>query len=163
MFREPVAQEFKCVLWCVGELEQFRILRSHSPSVDERLEVDYPVPVFAPVYHDQNFLRQLVGLRQRQDLEKLIHGAEAAREDHESLRKIGEPELAHEEVVKLKVQRRSDVLVRILLERKLNIQSDRLSSGFMRAEIGRLHDPGASARSDDEPVAAGGNLDRPLG
>ena len=51
----------------------------------------------------------------------------------------------------------------ILLEGQLDIQADGLASGFVGAEVGGFHDAGASAGGDDETVAAGGNLGRPLG
>ena len=50
------------------------------------------------------FLASFCVCDQREDFEQLVHGAEAAGEDHQRLRQIREPELAHEEVVELEVQ-----------------------------------------------------------
>ena len=72
--------------------------------------------------------------------------------DHERLREIREPELAHEEVVELEVQAVGDVRVRALLEGQPDVQADRLAAGFARAAVGRLHDSRAAARRDDEAV-----------
>ena len=65
--------------------------------------------------------------------------------------------------MKLEIERRSYVLVWVLLERELNIKSDALASGFVGAEVGGFHDSGTSAGGDHEAVSAGGNLGRPLG
>ena len=54
-----------------------------------------------------DLLGQLLGLRQRQHFHQLVHGAEAARKNHQRLRQVGEPELAHEEVVELEAQLRA--------------------------------------------------------
>src|SRR5579862_1481454 len=50
----------------------------------------------------------------------------------------------------------------MLLERKLNVQPNRLASGFVGAEVGSLHDAGAPAGSHDEAVAACRNPGRPF-
>ena len=55
---------------------------------------------------------ELLGLHQREDLEHLVERAEPARKDHERLRQVREPELAHEEVVELEVQAVGDVRIR---------------------------------------------------
>ena len=39
------------------------------------------VPVFAAIDDDQDFLGQFFGLREGQDFEEFVHGAEAAREN----------------------------------------------------------------------------------
>ena len=70
-------------------------------------------------------------MRKREDFKQLVHGAEAAGKDDQGLRKIGEPKLAHEEVVELEVQRRGDVGIRILLEGQMNIQADGLAAGLV--------------------------------
>ena len=111
IFRETIAQEFEGVFGGVDELELVEIFRRDRAGVRKGLEVEDTVPVFAAVDDDQNFLRQLVGLRESEDFEEFVHGAEAAGEDDESLGEIGEPEFAHEEVMELKVQRGRDVVV----------------------------------------------------
>ena len=163
VFRQAVAQELKGVLGVVDDLELVEVFRGNSAGVDEGLEVEDAVPVFAAVDDDQNFLGQLVGLREREDLEEFVHGAEAAGENDERLGKIGEPELPHEEVVKLKIQGGSDVPVGALFEGELNVQANRFSAGFVGAKVGGFHDAGTSAGGNHETAAARGNLDRPLG
>ncbi len=79
------------------------------------------------VQNDCYFLRQLLRLYQRQDLEKLVHRSESARKDHQRLRQIGEPELAHEEVMEFEVQFVRDVRIRPLLERQTDVQTDGLA------------------------------------
>src|SRR5579872_845342 len=65
--------------------------------------------------------------------------------------------------MELEVERRSNELVRVLLERKLNIESDALAACFKSAAVGGLHDAGPSAGGHDKAVTAGGDGDRPLG
>jgi hypothetical protein len=116
VFRKAIAQELEGVFGGVNDFELVEVLRGNGPSIDKGLEVKDAVPVFAAVDDDQNFLGQLVGLRERENFEQFIHGAEAAGKDDKGLGEIGKPEFAHEEVVKLKVQRGSDVLVGALFE-----------------------------------------------
>src|SRR4029077_10127726 len=144
-------------------LEQVQILGRDRAGVDEGLEVNDAVPVFAAVDDDENFLGQLVGLGQGEDFEEFVDGAEAAGENHQSFGEIGEPELAHEEIVKLEVERGRDVGIGILLEWEIDVEADGFASGFVGAEVGGFHDAGASAGGDDEAATAGGNLNRPLG
>ncbi len=113
---------------------------------------EHLVPVLAAVQDDQQLLRQLAGLRQRQDLEQLVERAEAARKDHQRLGQVGEPELPHEEVVELEVQLVGDVAVGALLERQPDVQPDRLAARLVRAAVGRLHDARPAARGDHEAV-----------
>src|SRR5580692_7880137 len=146
----------------VDDLEKFEIRRRYGTSVDEGLEVDDLVPVLAAVDDDQNLFCQLVGLSEGQDFEQFVHRAEAAGKDHQAFGEIGKPELAHEKVMELEVERWRDVLVRMLLEGELNIEADALASGFVSAQVSGFHDAGASAGGNHEAVAASGNGDRPL-
>src|SRR5579871_1222720 len=134
VLRQTVPEKFKGIFRRIGELEKFDVLRRDRARVDEGLEVQHPVPVLAAVNHNENFLGQLVRLGEGKDLEQFVHRAEAAGKNHQPLRQIREPELAHEEVVELKVQRRSDVLVGILFEGKLDVESDAFSAGLVCAE-----------------------------
>jgi len=163
VLRQAVPQEFEGIFRTIDDFEQLQIFGRHRARIDEGLEVDDLVPVFASVDDHENLLREFVGLGERQDFEELVHGAEAAGEDDESFGQIGEPELTHKKIVELEVQRRRDVLVRVLLEGKLDVESDALASSFVRAKVGCFHDAGASAGRDDETVAARGNLNGPLG
>ena len=88
------------------------------------------------------------GLDQRQCLEQLIHGAEAAREDDEGFRVLDEHRLAHEEVVELDAE--VDELVEALLERQLDVETDRQTATFTGAHVGRFHYARAAASDDGE-------------
>ena len=156
--REAGAKELERFLGIVGDFEQVIGMLDHITDVT-KAEIDDLVPVFAAVDDDENLLRQFLGLRESQDLEQFVHGAEAAGEDNESFGQIREPELAHEEVVKLEVERGRDELVRMLLERELDVQANTLAPGLMSAEICGFHDARASAGGDDETVAAGRDCD----
>ena len=82
------------------------------------------VPVAGPVKDDRDLAFQLVGLAEGQHLEELIEGPEAAREDDQGTRQVREPQLAHEEVVKLERQARRDEGVRALLMREPDVEAD---------------------------------------
>src|ERR1700687_122339 len=102
-FRQSIAQEREGVFWAVYDLELVDIFRGNGAGIDEGLKVDDAVPVFAAVDDHQDFLGQFIGLRERKNFEQFVHGSEAAGENDEGFGKIGEPEFAHEKVVKLKV------------------------------------------------------------
>jgi hypothetical protein len=67
----------------------------------------------------------LPGLDERQDLEQLVHRAEPAREDHQRAGEIGEPQLAHEEVVELEQKVGGDERIGPLLGREADGEADR--------------------------------------
>src|ERR1035438_9305915 len=121
------------------------------------------MPVFAAVDDDEDFLGKFVGLREGENFEEFVDGAEAAGKNHQRFGEIGEPELAHEEIVELEVERGRDVLVGILLEGQIDVEADGFASGLVGTEVGGFHDAGTTAGGDDEAVAAGGNLNGPLG
>jgi hypothetical protein len=75
-----------------------------APFSAKTCQVDDALPVARSVDEHGDLLGQLLGLRQGQQLEHLVQRAEAAGKDHQRLGQIGEPELAHEEVVELEVQ-----------------------------------------------------------
>src|SRR5204863_9597784 len=95
---------------------------------------------------------QFLCLCQGENLEQFVKSAETSREDHQSLRQVGEPVLPHEEVVELEIELGSNVAIRKLLERQSDIETYRLSSGLACAQVGSLHDPGSAAGSDDEAM-----------
>ena len=72
--------------------------------------------VFGAEKHDRHALAQLVRLHQGQDLEQLVERAIAAGEQHDRLGQVDEPELAHEEVMKIEVQFSADIRVVEFLE-----------------------------------------------
>ncbi len=142
------------VVHVVDRMEQIHILRRDHPHVDQVIEVDHLVPELRPVQHDRHLLRYLSGLHQRQGLHQLVQRAEPAREDHHGVGKGHKKELAHEEVMELEVQRRRDVLVRHLLERKGDVQADRIPPGHMRPQVCRLHDSRPPAAAYHETLRA---------
>jgi len=107
--------------------------------------VDQAAPVVAAQEHDRE-LDDLVGLDQGERLPELVHGAEAAGEDHEPARVADEHDLANEEVVE--VERDVAVGVAGLLVRQLDREADRQRAGVPSAAVGRLHQAGAAARDD---------------
>src|SRR5580704_1670139 len=163
VFGEAVAEEGEGVFGGVDELEQVQVFGGDGASVYEGLEVHDAVPVFAAVDYYENFLGQFIGLREGEDFEEFVDGAEAAGKNHQRFGEVGEPEFTHEEIVELEVERGSDVGVGILFERQTDVEADGLASSFVSAEVGGFHDAGTTAGGDDEAAAAGGNLNGPLG
>src|SRR5262245_15084436 len=99
MVRDEVRpQAFDGGIGGVRVLQQLEILVRDRAPFGHRLEVQHLLPVARAVEDDPDLLRQLVGLDERQQLEQLVARAEAARKDHERLRQVCEPELAHEEI-----------------------------------------------------------------
>src|SRR4051794_16033113 len=92
---------------------------------------------------------RLAGLREREQLERLVERPEAAWEDDEGLRVAHEHELAREEVVERDAE--VDVRVHALLERQQDVEPDRKHPGVARASVGGLHDPRAAAGDHGEP------------
>ena len=119
-------------------------------------EVDEALPVVGAIEKNGDVAGELVGLGEGEDLERLVEGAEAAGEDDEGFGEVGEPELAHEEVVELEVERGRDVTVGMLLEGKLDIEADGLGAGLVGSAVGGLHDAGSSAGGDDVAMARAG-------
>src|SRR5437870_1317331 len=91
-----------------------------------------------------------MGLGERQDLEQLVQGPESSREHDQRPGEMREPELAHEEVVKLERQLPGDVAVGTLLVRESDVEADGPSVGFGRTAVRGLHDTGAASRADQE-------------
>ena len=162
IFGEAVAEESEGVFWSVDELEQAEVFGSNGAGIDEGLEVHDAVPVFTAINDDENFLGKFVSLREGEDFEEFVDGAEAAGKNHQRFGEIGEPEFAHEKIVEFEIERRGDIGVGILLEGQIDVEADAFASGFVGAEVGGFHDAGTAAGSDDETVAAGGNLDGPF-
>ena len=102
-------------------------------------------------------------LGQGKDFKKFVERAKASGENDQRFGQIGKPLLAHEEIVELKIEFRSDVLIWILLKRQPDIQADRFSAGFMGAAIGRLHNPGAATGRHHKTMALTRQSTRPVG
>src|SRR5688572_25178906 len=97
--------------------------------LNEGIEVDHLIPVFIAKEHDRHCLSWFLGLNQSEDLEEFVHRSEAARENDQSLRQIDEPELAHEEVMKIEDKIVGHIVVHCLLVGQTNVESDGLASG----------------------------------
>src|SRR5882724_1379880 len=160
---EVLFQKLEAFFGRVHHLEQVKILRRDDSRIRHGLEVDDFVPILTAINDDEDFLGQFLGLRERHDFEQFVHGAEATRKNHQRLSQVREPELPHEKVVELEVERRRDVGVGILLEGQIDVKSDRLTAGFLGAEIRALHNARTSAGGHDETVALGWDLNGPLG
>ncbi len=139
-------------------MKRFRSCGENCSGVDEGLEVHDAVPILAAVNDDQNFLCQLVGLRQGEDFEQLVDGAESAGKNHQRLGQIGEPELAHEKIMEFKIERGRDVGIGILLEWQIDVEADAFASGLVGAQICGFHDARTTSGGDDEAAPAGRDL-----
>ena len=96
----------------------------------------------------------LAGLGEREGLEKLVEGTEAAREDHEPAGVLDEHHLADEEVAELDSQ--VDVVVERLLVRELDVAADREPAALLGAAVDRLHHSRPAAGDDREPAPGEG-------
>ncbi len=161
--REALLQHPKRRRRIVRKLEKVEIFAADRPVAYQRLEVDDLFPVTGTVEHNRNRTIQLPGLLQSQNLEHFVQRAEASGECHERPRQMCEPEFAHEEVVKLDRQFAGNVRVGPLLMRQSDVQADRPSPSLGSATIGCLHDPSASARTDDVSVRIRRKAFRPCG
>src|SRR5262252_1430057 len=74
-----------------------------------------------------------------------------------------EPQLAHEEVVKLEAQTFRDVGIGTLLVRQSDVEPDRAPARIRGAAIRGLHDAGAATGADEEAIVAGLERLRPFG
>src|SRR6185437_16813488 len=133
-------------------MKQLEVRFGNRPILHQRVEVHDLLPEIRTIKHDRDLLRQLLRLHKSQNLEQLVHGSESARENHEGLRQISEPELAHEEVMEFKAQLGRNVRVRKLFERQPDIESDGLAACFVSPTIGRFHNARAAPGTYHETV-----------
>src|ERR1700678_585928 len=91
----------------------------------QRFEIHDFLPETRAIENDRDLFCQLLRLHERKNFEKLVDRSESAGEDHQRLRQIREPELAHEEIVEFEVEFARDERIRQLLEGKADVQSDR--------------------------------------
>ena len=139
--------------------EQLEVVGRDHAFLDQRLEIDHPLPEFAAEEQDRHRL-DLAGLDQGQQLERLVERAEAAREDRHRARAQQEVHLPQREIVELEAERGRDIGVGQLLVRQHDVEADRFRALVAGAAIGRLHDRRAAARADDElPLAVLVGLD----
>src|SRR5215470_11680843 len=156
---QPVAQVFKTFFRRIDHGEQLEILWGDRPRISHDLKIEHLVPVFAAINEHKYFLCQFLGLRQRKYFEEFIQSSEPSWKDDQCLRQVSEPELPHEKVMELEVQRRRDVGVRVLLKGKIDVEANGFASRFYRAQVRRFHDAWPSARGHNKAVPACGNLD----
>src|SRR3989442_3903772 len=142
----------------VYDFEKIEILLRNRTRIRHGLEIDDAVPVLAAIDDHKNLFGQFLGLWQGKDFEEFVHRSKATRENYQRLGKVREPELAHKEVVKLEIERRSDIRVRRLLKRKIDIKPDGLAASLMRTQVRSLHDSWAATCGYDKTMPAGGNL-----
>src|SRR5580704_13607826 len=105
VFGEAVAKKGEGVFGSIDELEQVEVFGRDGTGVDEGLEVHDAVPVFAAVNDDKDFFREFVGLGEGEDFEELVDGAEAPGKNNQGFGEVGEPELAHEEIMEFEIER----------------------------------------------------------
>ena len=104
-----------------------------------------------PDEHDRE-VADLAGLDERERLEQLVHRAEAAGQDHETVGVLHEHHLAGEEVAELDAE--VDVLVEPLLVRQLDVAPDGQAATLAAAAVGGLHR--ARTAAGDHRVARSG-------
>src|SRR5689334_14140281 len=98
MLHQMCLEPLERILRRIAVVHELAILLGYRAPLGHRLEIEHLIPEVSSVKDHFDFLRELVGLSQREDLEELVARAEAAREDHERLREIREPEFPHEEI-----------------------------------------------------------------
>src|SRR5437660_4453833 len=160
---QSIFQELQAFLWRIGHLEQFEVWWLDHGGSDHGVEIDDFLPVRAAIDDNDNLLSQLLSLGKGEDFKKFVERAEASGKDHQRFGQIREPELTHEKVMELEVERRCDVGIRILLEGQIDVETDGFSASFVSAKICRFHDARATAGGDDKAMALGGDLCRPFG
>ncbi len=130
----------------VGDGEELHVLRRDRLVGLEHHrfeELAHRRPEFGAVEDDGDRL-ELAGLHEREHLEHLVHGAEAAGEEDEGLRAVGEGDLAGEEEVEGNLV--GDVGVVVLLHRELDREPDGLAAGLEGAAVAAFHDARSAAR-----------------
>src|ERR1700677_3422303 len=106
-------------------MKKFQIRSRDGSILHQRFEIHDFLPETGAIENDRDLLRQLLRLHERKNFEKLVHRSESTREDHERLRQIREPELAHEEIVEFEVQLARNERIRELFEGETDVQPDR--------------------------------------
>src|SRR5205085_3569463 len=151
------------VVYRVDPVEQFDIGRTDHAVFDHCTEIDNVVPIFGAKQHDWDAFAHLPRLYQGEDFEQFVERAETAREEHNRLGKIDEPELPHEKIMEAEVQLPADIRVVELLVRNRDGEPDIETPCFRGAAVSRLHDAGTTAGADDEAPLLAAQLFRPFG
>src|SRR3989442_50322 len=135
----------------VGDVQQVEILGGDLalPRDAVAQPPGEPLPVLQAEQDDREVFH-LARLDQRERFEQLVHRAVTAGKHDEGGRILHEHRLADEEVSE--VDGALDVGVEPLLERQLDVATDREAVPFLAAAVRRLHDPRAAPGDDGEPV-----------
>src|SRR5579883_2759418 len=108
---EAAADAVEGLIDAIRELQEIVFTAIDGAPVEHLPPIDDAIPITAAVNQDEIAALQLSGLHQGKDFPELVHGAKAAGKNNQGFGELGEPEFAHEEVVKLKIQARADVIV----------------------------------------------------
>src|ERR1017187_5941389 len=160
---EIATQKFERLFRSVRPVDQAQVFRRNGSCVHQCLEIDDLVPVLAAVNHHTDVLGELFGLRQGQQFKHLVEGTKASGKHHQRLGQGGEPQLAHEEVVELKIKVGRDVGDGNLLEGQVDVEADSLAARFVGAAVGRFHDARPAAGAHHKTVARLADGLSPLG
>src|SRR5688500_11081874 len=125
----------------VGENHEIDVARPDLPlGQHPSLQPPYEARPVRPAEENHRELIDLPGLDQRHRLEQLVERTETARKDDERNGVLDEHRLPHEEIAEL--NQGIDVWIRSLLERQLDVASNRPAAAEACALIRRFHDPG---------------------
>ena len=85
----------------VGELQHLKFAFVDGAGIHHGLLVQDLIPIFSAVDKDDVVLGELVGLHEREHFHEFVESAESARENYQGFGNLREPEVTHEEVVKV--------------------------------------------------------------
>src|SRR3954465_9694737 len=123
--RQAFAKQIEGFVGAVRKTVKVPVFRRDGAKLDQRVDIQDLLPVLlTAIDHHQDFFCELLRLHQGQDLEEFVQSAEATGKDHQRLREISEPVLAHEEVMELKIQLGRDPPIRKLLVGQANVEPD---------------------------------------
>ena len=86
-----VLQDLECLFGSICPAEQVAINRRDCPLLHQDVEIEHAAPIGRAVDDDADVFGQLLGLRQREQLEELIQRSESSGEDNQRLGQVGEP------------------------------------------------------------------------
>ena len=135
-------------------LHREEVLRVGEPGVDQALACrEHRAPVVARVaQHDR--LGVQADLAQRHHLEKLVEGAEAARQRKEAVRDLDHPRLAHRHVGD-DLEPLQAGMPDLLVHQLLRDDAEHLAAGGQRRIRHLAHQADAAAAVDEQPAARG--------
>src|SRR5271156_345569 len=116
----PRANLFKRLVHRVRKLNQLVLFRIDHAPAHHGAKIQHLLPIAPPVNQNHIVLREFPRLQQRHHLPKLIHRPESAGKNDQRLGNLREPQFAHEKIMKIKAQFRTDIRVRKLFVRQFN-------------------------------------------